>query len=105
MLTMQGKFHSLCSLQWKKNSTVCWKKALNAEVTQPTDWCAPMIPVIKRNGKVRICVDLRKLTEAVKSTHLGGRRSKIAGAMVFSKLDAPNGLLFGKYLCAQTVQG
>ena len=40
-----------------------------------------------------------------KSTHLGGRRSKIAGAMVFSKLDAPNGLLFGKYLCAQTVQG
>ena len=31
------------------------------EVTEPTDLCAPMIPDLKHNGKVRICVDLRKL--------------------------------------------
>jgi len=36
------------------------------EVTEPTDWCAPMVAVVKPNGKVRICVDLRKLNEAVK---------------------------------------
>ena len=36
------------------------------EVTEPTDWCAPMVPVVKPNGKIRICVDLRKLNKAVK---------------------------------------
>ena len=36
------------------------------EVTEPTDWCAPMVPVVKPDGKVRICVDLRKLNKAVK---------------------------------------
>ncbi len=30
-------------------------------VTDPTDWCAPMVPVPKPNGKVRICVYLKKL--------------------------------------------
>lgn len=36
------------------------------EVTQPTDWCSPMVPVAKKNGKVRICVDLKRLNKAVK---------------------------------------
>ena len=36
------------------------------EVTHPTDWCAPIVPVSKPNGKIWICVDLRKLNEAVK---------------------------------------
>ena len=35
-------------------------------VTEPTDWCAPMVPVMRREkGKVRICVDLRRLNESV----------------------------------------
>ena len=34
-------------------------------VTGPTEWCATMVPVQKRNGKLRICVDLRKLNSAV----------------------------------------
>ena len=36
------------------------------EVTEPTDWFAPMVPVLKPNGKVRLCVDLRILNRAVK---------------------------------------
>ena len=35
------------------------------KVTQPTDWCAPMVPVMKPNGAVRICVGLQKLNENV----------------------------------------
>lgn len=35
-------------------------------VTQPTDWCAPMVLVRKKNtSKARICVDLKKLNESV----------------------------------------
>ncbi len=34
-------------------------------VEEPTDWCLGMVPVPKKNGAVRICVDLTKLNEAV----------------------------------------
>ena len=34
-------------------------------VTGPTEWSAPMVPVQKSNGKLRICVDLKKLNSAV----------------------------------------
>ena len=36
------------------------------KITEPTEWCAPMVPVIKNNGKIRICVDLKRLNENVK---------------------------------------
>ena len=29
------------------------------DVTEPTDWCAPMVPVLKINRKIRFCIDLR----------------------------------------------
>lgn len=29
------------------------------KVNHPTDWCAPMVPVLKKNGNVCICVDLK----------------------------------------------
>ena len=32
----------------------------------PTDWCAPIVTVLKYNGKVRLCVDFTKLKEGVK---------------------------------------
>lgn len=36
-------------------------------VTQPTEWCVPMAPVLKKNtGKARICMDLKRLNESVK---------------------------------------
>ena len=38
-------------------------------VTQPTDWCAAMVPDIKKTGAVRICVDLKQLNTAVRREH------------------------------------
>jgi len=35
-------------------------------ITDPTDWCAPMVPVMKKGSRVRICVDPKKLNRAVK---------------------------------------
>lgn len=66
------------------------------EVTEPTDWCAPMVPVLKKTGKVRICVDLKKLNEQVKRERFilptpEEIIAKLSGATVFSSLDAASG--------------
>ena len=37
--------------------------------TEPTDWCSPMVPVTKQNGRVRICVDLKRLNSNDKREH------------------------------------
>ena len=34
-------------------------------VAEPTEFCAPMEPVIKKLGDVRICVDLKHLNESI----------------------------------------
>ena len=65
-------------------------------VTEPTEWCAPMVPVLKRNNKVRICVDLKWLNQSVVRERfvlpvLDDVLPKLAGAKVFSKLDAASG--------------
>ena len=66
------------------------------KVEKPTDWCAPMVPVLKKNGNVRICVDLKKLNEAVKREHfmlpnLDVISPKLAGSSLFFNLDASSG--------------
>ena len=38
------------------------KVGVITEVIDPTDWCAGMVVVPKPSGKVRICVDLTKLS-------------------------------------------
>jgi len=55
-----------------------------------------MMPVIKRNGQIRICIDLKRLNEAVKRERyvlLTGEEiaAKLVGSTVFSKLDAASG--------------
>uniref|UniRef100_A0AAR2LI10 ribonuclease H n=1 Tax=Pygocentrus nattereri TaxID=42514 RepID=A0AAR2LI10_PYGNA len=66
-------------------------------VTQPTEWCAPMVPVLKRHtGQARICVDLTKLNKSVKRERYilptsDEITSKLSGATVFSSLDAASG--------------
>jgi hypothetical protein len=66
------------------------------EIQEPTDWCAPMVPVLKRNNSVRICTDYKQLNKAVKRERymlptLDDILHKLQGAKVFSKLDATSG--------------
>ena len=65
-------------------------------VTEPTDWCARMVPVPKRSGDVRICVDLKLLNRAVRREHfplptLEDIAPELAGSTLFSSLDAASG--------------
>ena len=76
-------------------------------ITEPTDWCALMVPVMKIGGGVRICVDLKKLNRAVKREGymlptledvmhkllptLEDVMHKLKGSTVFTKLDATSG--------------
>ena len=66
-------------------------------VTEPTDWCAAMVPIIKKTGAVRICVNLKQLNIAVRREHhyasFAGIHSspKLAESKLFSTLDAASG--------------
>ena len=67
-----------------------------SKVDTPTPWCAGMVVVKKKTGDVRICVDLKPLNESVlREVHpipsVDETLGKLAGATVFSKLDANSG--------------
>ena len=64
-----------------------------SKVSEPTEWCAGMVVVPKESGKVRVCVDLRKLNESVEREvyPLPTVDSTLAHLTVFSKLDTNSG--------------
>ncbi|KAI0227796.1 hypothetical protein LSAT2_021716, partial [Lamellibrachia satsuma] len=71
-------------------------RVVTSGVTEPTDWCSAMVPVIKKTGAVRICVDLKQLNMAVRREHfmlpsLEDISPKLADSKVFSTLDAVSG--------------
>ena len=41
-----------------------WLKAKFVEVVEDTQWLANIIPVLKKDGRVRICIDYRDLNKA-----------------------------------------
>ena len=41
------------------------REGVISSVSEPTEWCAPMVAVIKKSGDVRICVDLKHLNESI----------------------------------------
>ena len=78
------------------------KAGVISKVSQPTPWCAGMVVVPKKNGKVCICVDLKPLNHSVlREVHplpkVDKTLARLSGAKIFSKLDANSG--FGKFLC------
>ena len=67
-----------------------------SKVDVPTPWCAGMVVAPKRSGAVRICVDLKPLNRSVlREVHplpkVDDTLAQLAGAKVFSKLDANSG--------------
>ena len=67
-----------------------------SKVSEPTPWCAGMVVVPKNSGAVRICVDLKPLNESVlREVHpipkVDETLAQLAGATLFSKLDANSG--------------
>lgn len=67
-----------------------------SQITKPTEWCAGMVPVVKKNGSVRVCVDLTHLNQSVKRERhqlpsVEQILALLTGARVFSKLDANSG--------------
>ena len=73
------------------------KLGVISKVETPTEWCAGMVVVPKKSsGSIRICVDLRPLNENVMRENFPLPKvdeilAQLAGARVFSKLDANMG--------------
>ena len=67
-----------------------------SRVTEPTEWCAGMVPVPKKNGIVRICVYFTALNRNVCRERyilptVDESLAKLSEGKVFSKLDANSG--------------
>ena len=65
-------------------------------VDHATEWCAPMVVVSKKDGGIRICVDLTRLNQNVKRQYHPIPRvelslAELGSARVYSKLDANSG--------------
>ena len=65
-------------------------------MSQPTPWCARMVVVPKKNGKVHVCVDLKPLNHSLlRKVHplpkVDETLAWLSGAKIFSKLDANSG--------------
>ena len=41
------------------------REGVISSVSEPTEWCAPMVPVIKKSGDFKICVDLKQPNESI----------------------------------------
>ena len=65
-------------------------------ISEPTEWVNPLVIVEKPNEKLRVCLDRRDLSKAIKRQHYKLPTaeelfSDMTGAHHFSKFDASNG--------------
>ena len=76
-----------------KSAQLCVKSWCNLQSGTATPWCAGMVVFPKKNGKVRICVDLKPLNYSVlREVHpLPKVDETLAQQKIFSKLDANSG--------------
>ena len=61
-------------------------------ITEPTEWCSPIVVVLKKTGRIRLCVDYKKLNQSVMREQfilptIDEISAKLSGAKVFSALD------------------
>ena len=60
-----------------------------SKMDEPTEWCSGKVAVSKPNGKVRICENIFREFHPLPS--VDHTLAQLAGAKVFSKLDANSG--------------
>lgn len=65
------------------------------EVNGPSEWVSPMVPVLKENGDVRICIDMRRANTAIQRENyplptIDSLLTKFRKAKFFSRLDIKN---------------
>ena len=69
------------------------------EKVEQSDWAAPIVPVVKSNGNIRICGDFRTTVNLATKTEnypipkIEDIYSTLSGGSVFSKLDCSNAYL------------
>jgi len=72
------------------------KEGIIKPIEVPTDWCAPMVPILKKSGKIRICTDFKRLNQNVKRPYinlpnLDDIAPSLVGATHFSTMDMNSG--------------
>ena len=65
-------------------------------IDEPAEWCSPIVVMPKADGRVRICVDLTRLNQAVhrevcQMPTVEEPLGSLTEGSVFSKLDANSG--------------
>ena len=71
------------------------KMEIIEHINEPTDWVNSMVVVEKPNGNLRICLDPKHLSKAIKHPHYAMPTTeviltKISTGKLFTKLDACN---------------
>ena len=72
-------------------------KGILVPVEVPTDWVSSMVVASKRNGKIRLCIDPKPLSKALKRNRyplptIDDLLAKLTNAKVFTVADDKNGL-------------
>lgn len=66
------------------------------EAPEASEWVSPLVPVLKDNGDIRVCVDMRRANEAIlRENHplptIDELFAQLGSATYFSRLDFKNG--------------
>ena len=94
---MQHSTSSTCTTATKSELERMENAGVIQKISEPTEWCSPIVVVPKSNGQIRICVDLGQLNREVNReryilpTLLDDAASKMSGAIVFTHLDLTSG--------------
>lgn len=67
------------------------------KANKPTDWVSPLVLVRKKDGKLRVRIDPRRINDCLKREHCPMAKredieAELAGARHFSRLDVNSGL-------------
>ena len=94
--TPLGKYRSPFVTKVQEELHLTENAGVISNIDKPTPWCAGMVVVPKKSGAVRTCVDLKPLDENVlcevhPMPKVDETLAQLAGATVFSKLDANSG--------------